>query len=137
MPVSQHEAELVRTGFAHLQTRIQPASIAFYEALFRRRPDLRALFREDLAGQGMKFMSTLGALVDSLDQPQDLADRLKELGHSHAALGVRAEYFPPMGEALIDTLKAELGAEMTPEAETAWRKAYADLTDMMLKGGIP
>lgn len=136
MPVTHHEAELVRTGFAHLQTRIQPASVAFYEALFRRRPDLRVMFREDLSGQGMKFMSTLGALVDSLDQPQDLAAKLKDLGHSHAALGVHAEHFAPMGDALIETLRAELGDEMTPEAEAAWRKAYDGLTELMLKGGI-
>ena len=136
MAVSEREAALIRTSFAQLRERIEPASVAFYEALFRRRPDLRALFREDLAGQGMKFMTTLDAVVHSVDEPEKLADQLRDLGETHAKLGVKVADFAPMGEALIEVLRADLGAAFTDETEAAWRRAYDALAREMIAGGI-
>lgn len=135
MPLSDPQKTQIRNGFTRLRETMQPASLAFYEAFFRRRPDLRPMFRDDLAGQGMRFMATLGLVVDTLDTPEALAERLAELGHGHAALGVRAEHFAPMGEALIETLQGELGPEFTPEAEAAWREAYADVARQLVASG--
>ncbi|MFC2970396.1 globin domain-containing protein [Acidimangrovimonas pyrenivorans] len=136
MPVTERQAELIRAGFAQLRQRLEPASVEFYEALFRRRPDLRGMFREDLAGQGMKFMTTLDTVVQSLDAPEALTEPMKVLGHTHAQLGVKAEHFAPMAEALIEVLRSNLGGEFTAEAEAAWRTAYDDLARMLIAGGI-
>ncbi len=135
MPLSDTQKTQIRDGFAHLRESLLPASLAFYEAFFRRRPDLRPMFRDDLAGQGMRFMATLGLVVDALDTPEELAERLTELGRGHAALGVKAEHFAPMGEALIDTLQAQLGAGFTAEAEAAWRAAYAEVARQLVASG--
>ncbi|GGH47066.1 globin [Frigidibacter albus] len=135
MPLSDPQKTQIQDGFARLRHAMQPASLAFYEAFFRRRPDLRPMFRDDLAGQGMRFMATLGLVVDALDTPEMLADRLAELGRGHAALGVQAEHFAPMGEALIETLQAEFGPEFTPEAEAAWRAAYAEVARQLVASG--
>ncbi|WP_158243150.1 globin domain-containing protein [Acidimangrovimonas sediminis] len=134
MKLSAREVQVIRDNFRAVQDRIVPASLEFYEALFRRRPDLRPMFREDLTGQGMKFMSTLEAVVDSLESPEAIADRMEELGHSHAALGVKAEHFVPMGEALIETLRKYVGEGWTAEADAAWRKAYDEVAGRMLAG---
>lgn len=136
MPVTDRQAELIRASFADLRQRMAPASVEFYEALFRRRPDLRAMFREDLAGQGMKFMTTLDTVVESLDAPETLVEPMRELGRTHARLGVRVEHFAPMGEALIEVLRGNLGEGFTAEAEAAWRVAYDDLARMLIAGGI-
>ena len=135
MPLSDTQKTQIREGFAHLRESLQPASLAFYEAFFRRRPDLRPMFRDDLAGQGMRFMATLGLVVDMLDTPEMLADRMADLGRGHAALGVQAEHFAPMGEALIETLQGELGPDFTPEAEAAWRAAYAEVARQLVASG--
>lgn len=136
MSISAREADLIRANFKTVHDHIEPASLEFYEAFFRRRPDLRPMFREDLAGQGMKFMATLEAVVDSLEAPDALHDRMEELGHTHVTLGVKAEHFVPMGEALFEVLKKYLGEDYTDEADAAWRKAYDELAGMMLAGGI-
>lgn len=136
MHIAPQQAALVRSGFEQIRHRLEPASVAFYEALFRRRPDLRGMFREDLEGQGMKFMSTLGTVVECLDAPEGMAGHLRELGRTHATLGVKIEHFAPMGEALIETLADELGSAFTPEAEAAWRAAYDGLSRTMISGGI-
>lgn len=137
MPVSARQAQLVRESFAQLRRRLEPASMAFYEALFRRDPSLRGLFRDDLAGQGMKFMSALGTVVEHIERPAELGDRFAELGSVHALIGVRAADFEPMGEALVETLRDELGAAFDAEMETAWRAAYGELAERMIRrGGI-
>lgn len=137
MAVSEHQAALLRTSFHQLRERLEPLSLSFYEALFRRRPDLRAMFRDDLAGQGMKFMTTLGIVVENASNPEKLSGRYSDLGVGHARMGVKAEHFEPMGEALIDALREELGKDFTDDHEAAWRAAYADLAQRMIgRGGI-
>ncbi|SPH18410.1 Bacterial hemoglobin [Defluviimonas aquaemixtae] len=138
MPVSARQSQLIRDSFAKLSDRLQPASMTFYEALFRRAPELREMFRDDLAGQGMKFMTTLGIVIENIDQTEKLGDRFAELGRVHALIGVKAAHFEPMGEALIDTLREELGEEeFDDEMEAAWRAAYAVLAERVIRrGGI-
>jgi hemoglobin-like flavoprotein len=136
-PMTDHapRSALIRETFQLLRERLAPASVTFYNALFRRAPHLRRLFRDDLAGQGMKFMTTLGFVIENINRTEMLTDRLSELGHVHAIMGVRATDFEPMGEALMDTLHEELGAAFTPEAEAAWRSAYADLSNRIIALG--
>jgi hemoglobin-like flavoprotein len=137
MALSTQQTMLIRESFTLLRERLEPASIFFYEALFRRDPSLRAMFRDDLAGQGMKFMTTLGMAIDNLERPEALGDKFSDLGQGHAAIGVSAAHFAPMGEALMDTLREELKDDFTPELEAVWRAAYEELARRMIRrGGI-
>lgn len=135
MTVTTRQAELIRQSFQALQQRLEPASLSFYEALFRRAPDLRAMFRDDLAGQGMRFMTTLGTIIGNLEDPEAQGDRFAELGRGHALIGVKAAHFAPMGEALIETLREEMGADFTAELEAAWRAAYDELAARIIRRG--
>lgn len=135
MPVTHEQLALIRWSLDRLQERIEPASTYFYEALFRRRPDLRTLFRDDLAGQGMKFMTTLRTVIAGLETPAVLAPRIAELAQLHRRVGVDASMFAPMGEALIDTVRHVLDDDLGRDVEAAWRAAYADLSDAMIRDG--
>ncbi len=131
------QAALIRETFHKLQPQVALASLEFYKALFQRAPHLEKLFRDDLAGQGMKFMTTLGFIVENMASPEKLDEKLSELGRVHGILGVKAADFEPMGEALMQTFRNELGEDFTPEAEAAWRAAYADLSNRIIAlGGI-
>lgn len=137
MAVTAEQAELIRTSYLALRQRLAPASVAFYEALFARAPALRAMFRDDLAGQGMKFMATLGTIIGAADDGAEADARIDELGRGHKLMGVKTEHFIPMGEALIETLSAELGPDFTPAVEKAWRVAYAGIaTRIVAAGGL-
>jgi hemoglobin-like flavoprotein len=135
MTLSARQSAMIRDSFALLRERLEPASVYFYEALFAREPSLRTMFRDDLAGQGMKFMTTLGMVIENIESPEKLGDRFEELGKGHALIGVKAAHFAPMGEALIDTLRNELGEEFTVELEQTWREAYAELSDRVIRRG--
>ncbi|MCA8881693.1 MAG: globin [Rhodobacteraceae bacterium] len=137
MALDPRQIDLIQDSFQKIRANLQPPSAFFYEALFRHAPQYREMFREDLEGQGMRFMSTLGVIVDNLGQPEAVEARFADLGVSHAALGITRAHFPPMEEALIDTLRNELGAGMTEETEAAWRAAYEEVAArIMAKGNI-
>ena len=137
MSDSEHTEDLLKESFDRLQSDFDRFSTFFYETLFRRAPELRSMFRDDLTGQGMKFITTLREISLHVDDAGSESARLEELGRYHARLGVTAENFAPMEEALIDTLRHTLGDEFTSELEAVWRKAYADMSmSMIRKGGI-
>ncbi len=118
------QIKLLKDSVPVIRERFEPASLDFYTNLFSIAPETRPLFREDLAGQGMKYMSTLLTLVDLLDDPEAFDAELDELAQSHATVGVRPEHYAPMGSALLVTLGESLGREFTEELRDAWRSGY-------------
>ncbi len=137
MSDSGREEDLLKESLDRLQSDFDQFSTYFYEALFRRAPELRSMFRDDLTGQGMKFLTALREISLHVNDAASESERLEELGSYHASLGVTAANFAPLQEALIDTLKHTLEDEFTRELEAAWRKAYSDMsTSMIRKGGI-
>jgi len=110
--------------------------MAFYENLFHIAPDMRPMFREDLAGQGMKFLATMNTIAELLDDPEALESEMRDLSEGHASFGVRAEHFAPMGAALMVTLGETLGADFTDELRDAWRAAFEEVARRMTGSAI-
>jgi len=139
MALTDRQIALIRESFTALRDDPKPKSLDFYEAFFARAPELREMFRtDDLAGQGMRFMSTLGMIVDNLEHPGALAERFADLGNAHRAMGVKADHFAPMGAALNDTMAQTLGDGFTQEAREAWEAAFAQVSQEIIdRGGIP
>ena len=132
MSVTAAEAEMLRASFHDLRKNMAPASVAFYEALFAKAPELRKMFRDDIAGQGMRFMTTLGAILTGIEHSGSDDARIATLGQGHRLMGVKPEHFAPMGAALIETLQGELGNAFTPELKTAWEKAYSQIAESII-----
>jgi len=107
----------------------------FYDRLFQIAPELRSLFRPDMTGQGMRFMTTLGIIVQHLDDPVALEPYVRRLAEGHAAYGVKPAHFRPMGQALIDTMRAALGRRFPKGADKAWMAAYDHLARRMIELG--
>lgn len=136
MPLSPEDLALVRASFAQVRRRMEPGSTLFYDVLFARAPGYRTLFRDDLSGQGMKFMTTLGTILGTLDRPDDWRDRHADLAEGHAALGIGPEHHAVMREALIDTFRATMGDALDGRTEAAWRRAYDEIAGRMLATGL-
>lgn len=134
MRLSEQEIAIVRRSFEDAMAIREPFQLDFYEAFFRRAPETRQLFRHDISGQGMRFMTTMQMIVNNVDAA-DLPRRLADLGRAHAALGVQFEHFAPMGEALIETLARTLGEDYRDEIGDAWRKAFDELAQAMIAAG--
>lgn len=135
MAIDEGQIRLVRDSLPLVRERLEPASLQFYENLFSVAPELRPLFRSDLASQGMRFMSTLATIADLLDAPAELESEVDGLAQEHAGVGVRAAHFAPMGVALTVTLAETLGPAFTPELQAAWHAAYEHFAQRMIARG--
>jgi len=70
--------------------------------------------------------------VGLLDDPDSLIPVLKNLGKTHVSKGVKKEYYPVVGAALLKTLKDGLGAYFTKDRERAWEITYQFISDNMI-----
>ena len=61
-----------------------------------------------------------------------LTEIMLELGAKHVRYGVKPEYFPVMGEALISTLEETLDTEVTDQFKEAWMETYKALSSDMI-----
>ena len=133
MTLTSAQISLIRDSFHLLPQEREAASELFYTRLFAIAPELRKMFRSDMTGQGMRFMSTLGVIVQHLDDPETLHPDLERLAQGHAAYGIKAEHFRPMGQALIETMREILGERFPKGADTAWEAAYDHLAQEMVQ----
>lgn len=75
-----------------------------------------------------KALSMLGPDIEIL------TEILMDLGEKHVRYGVRPEYFPSMGRALIDSVQEMLGdEEFTPEVKSDWVEVYGALSYDMIR----
>jgi len=131
MVLTDKQQALVRESFAKAMDVHDPWDTRFYTRFFKRAPHLRALFRDDIAGQEMRFMTTLKVIVDNLGQTDTLKPRYAELGRAHALIGVTSKDYAPMKEALMETLGELLGDDFTAEVEDAWRLLYTQIAERL------
>jgi hemoglobin-like flavoprotein len=103
----------------------------FYEKVFTLAPFVRALFRNNMTDQGRLLTHMLGGIVYSLSRPEHLKKGLAKLGQSHVQYGVKAEYYPVVKQAMIETIDEVLGENKTPKTLEAWNTALDFVIDTM------
>ena len=106
----------------------------FYSRLFECYPEVRPLFKGDIAEQGSKLMSLLNIAVNGLDLLESLVQSLQELGARHTAYGVEDEDYDKVIEALLWAINRQLQDDFTAEVEFAWRETLNTLAAIMLEG---
>ncbi len=137
MPLTEDQITLVQDSFRQLRDELEPRSKGLYKRLFALKPALRKLFHGPIEDQAMHYMTTLGVIVDNLGDSDVLTERYTELAEQHKMTGISRADFEVMEEALIGTLRENLGEDFTDEMEEAWTQAYRELAEEMMEvGGI-
>ncbi|RED48205.1 adenylate/guanylate cyclase domain-containing protein [Seonamhaeicola aphaedonensis] len=103
----------------------------FYDKVFTKAPDAKALFKNNMASQGRLLTHMLGGIVYSMSRPEHLTLGLKLLGESHLRYGVHEEHYPVVLECLMETIKEELGSMSNPQLLKAWKQALETVTSEM------
>ena len=108
----------------------------FYEKVFAIAPFVRELFKKSMLDQGRLLTHMIGGIVYALSRPSYLSLGLKKLGFDHLKYGVKAEYYPVVKTAMLDTIEETLEkeGEMGECTMEAWEKAMDFIIDIMLKG---
>lgn len=131
MHLTESEIAIIRESYERMRPEVERVAGEFYADLFRRDPRIRALFRENLEEQGMRFMGAIRLIVDNLDNPEEMDAQIRLLAEGHAAMQIRPEMYHTMQEALLDTFRYALGAKFTDPVHLAWRSAFSQICDEM------
>lgn len=103
----------------------------FYDRLFARRADLRALFATTEPGQNARLAQALLAYVDHLDDLEALLPAVERIATKHVGAGVHPEHYPVVGEELLGAMADVLGP-LDIEIVEAWAEAYGVLAEVFI-----
>lgn len=130
-PFLRDHFELVLQRDVHFPAR-------FYEILFAQHPDVRSLFARNSEGaQHSMLAQTLMAVLDHLEDPAWLAERLSLLGEQHVRYGVTPEMYEWVGEALITSMAEATQDEWSPRHQQQWSLAYQAIVACMCPAEPP
>ena len=129
--MTPEQKELVQSTWEPVQEISDTAASLFYNRLFELDPSLRPMFKGDIAEQGRKLMTMIGAAVRGLDDLGELTPVVKGLGKRHVNYGVKDEHYATVGAALLWTLEQGLGEAFTADVKAAWTEVYTTLADLM------
>lgn len=126
----------VRASWEEIAANAPRLGTLFYDHLFSADPALVSLFSSNARGemeeQSDKLMQMLGVAIEEATNPDVFVPMLQRLGRRHAGYGVRPEYYPLVGAALMKTLAEGLGDRFTPPVARAWATVYEAMADVML-----
>jgi len=130
MSITSEEKELVTQSFLKLSIDIDQTAATFYKHLFDTFPDSRPMFTNtNMREQGRILMRMLDTLVEILPNQDAISEHMSVLGKRHQGYGVEIGHYRSFGEALVWTVKHELGESYRPEIGAAWAKAFQLLAD--------
>ena len=126
---------LLRESFELVATRQPDVTRHFYDILFERYPQTRAMFgRNARAAQEKMLTQALVAVMDHLEDASWFAVTLGALGAKHVDYGVTDEMYHWVGECLLEALARAAGADWTAEIADEWTEAYRAIAGAMIDG---
>lgn len=130
--MTPQQVTLVQDSFAKVVPIADQAAVIFYDRLFEIAPQVRPLFKGDMAEQRRKLMAMLGTVVAGLSNLDTILPAASALAKRHVAYGAQPAHYPVVGAALLWTLEKGLGDAWTPQVASAWGEAYGTLSGYMM-----
>lgn len=125
----------LRSSFELVVSREPHVVGRFYEILFERYPQSKALFSRNSADKQQKMLTeALVAVMDHLEDASWLSEQLGALGRKHVDYGVTDDMYEWVGASLLATLAEIAGDAWTPALAQAWTDAYGAIQSLMLAG---
>jgi nitric oxide dioxygenase len=135
--VTPQQVVLVQDSFGKVVPIAGTAADLFYGRLFEIAPDVKPLFKGDLAEQKKKLIGMLATVVNGLDKLDTILPAASNLAKKHVGYGVEAKDYQPVGAALLWTLEKGLGDAWTKDVADAWVAAYTTLSGFMISEAYP
>ena len=93
-----------------------------YIDLFKKHPELKPLFPDDMNGLAQKLEATLKVAIDHAYSLEDMIDDLHELGRYHKhRVGVEPFHYPIIIKSLLRAIKKTMGDEYNEKVGRAWQ----------------
>merc|ERR1719462_528089 len=119
-PSVAEEVQNIWTTFLRAAESREAAGEAIYAALFDSAPSLQSLFKTPRAVMAMRFMNGLNQIIAALNDPKALKVIVETLGFQHLDLEVTPPRVVIFRDAIVDLLRVEMGARLTPKGRDGW-----------------
>ena len=127
------QVKLVQASFAQVAPIADEAATMFYDYLFVIAPNVKPLFKGDMAEQRRKLIAMLATVVNGLGDLNSILPAASALAKRHVSYGVTPDHYAIVGQALLWTLEQGLGAKVwTKDLAAAWTTTYTTLADFMI-----
>lgn len=136
MSLTATQITLVQTTFGQVKDADLLAS-RFYGRLFEVNPELRALFKGDMADQRKKLIHVLAVVVRSMTSLESIVPAVEALGRRHVGYGITVEHWDMVGSALLWALEDAFGEAFTAEVRDAWAAAYGLIARTAIAAAYP
>ncbi len=129
--MDSRDIELMKTSWE--KVTYYPESLSFfYENLFEMAPDLKRYFPEDTERQRKKLSYAIGFLIANLDRFDEFKDVIEDIGRVHNKMGINPGYYQYFINALIFTIKNEMGEEYQEEVGQTWNRVMSQVSMLMI-----
>lgn len=123
---------LVKASLPVLKQQGDAITVRMYEILFEKYPQVKPLFANAPNNQSKILTQTIIAYGEHIDDLSVLANALERIARKHIAVGVQPEYYPLVGESLLQAFKDILEESVTEEIILAWQEAYFFLAEQLI-----
>ena len=137
MTMTTEQIQLVQSSFAKVKPISDQAAAIFYARLFEIAPQVKPMFKGDMAEQGRKLMAMLNTVVNGLSNLDSIVPAAQSMAKRHVDYGVKAEHYAFVGSALLYALGQGLGTDFNPAVKQAWTDAYGLLSGVMIAAAYP
>jgi hemoglobin-like flavoprotein len=128
---SESDVQLVQRSFEMILPMADTFAAMFYDRFFTVEPEVRPLFKSEMAVQREKVIEMLALAVHNLDNPELMQRELHDLGSRHVGYRVETRHYAIMNEAILGALADCLGDQFTSEMQSAWENALDLLAKTM------
>ncbi len=108
-----------------------------YDLFFDRAPDAKVLFeRTNWEQQQKMLVGALMLMVKNLHNPSLFRITMHNLAERHVRYGVKAQHFPPFSQAVLQSIRNQIGSAWNEEIEDAWNFGFGQIEQLMIEAGV-
>lgn len=131
------QRNIIKATVPLLETGGEALTKHFYNIMLNEYTDVRPLFNKanQISGDQPRALAhSILMYAKHIDDLAPLGDLVTKIAHKHAALQVLPEQYNIVGTCILRAIREVLGAEIaTDEVIDAWRTAYGQLADILIK----
>ncbi|MCY8164891.1 globin domain-containing protein, partial [Bacillus inaquosorum] len=127
--------EIIKNTVPVLQQYGEAITGRFYDLMFQDHPELLNIFNQTNQKKKTQRTALANAVIAAaanIDQLGNIIPVVKQIGHKHRSIGIKAEHYPIVGKYLLIAIKDVLGDAATPDIMEAWEKAYGVIADAFI-----
>ncbi len=124
---------LIKATLPVLKQQGDAITARMYELLFEKYPQVKPLFANAPDNQSKILTRSIIAYSEHINDLSALSSALEQIARKHVAVGVQPEYYPLVGESLLQAFREILDESMTDEIISAWQEAYFFLAEQLIQ----